>query len=457
MELIVAFLMVAPAGVLYLTGSTWLIDYLVWVTVLNRGIRRYVDWLAGEFNPLSPISLTPLAISGFVFLVFIQNFKALPPRVGRIFHFFAIALAMGLVVGLVRNKFAAVYALAEYIAPLSVMGCAALARGNEAILDRWVKSVGWAAVAASLYGWFQYYTIPPWDAFWVRAVGFEGYLGPLKPMQMTVFSTMGERGVLGGFLGFAVIPMIISKRWRNFLGWISVVIILSALLLTFVRSAIITIALATVMFPVLNRGKNTLQIILLLCVLAVAGNVFLKRSSSSDKVAARLQTIGSITEDGSFKGRIEIANYGFATMLKNPLGRGLGSTGLGGRVNTGEIDAGSGGIGDNGYFELLFSFGLIGGGCFFYAIYLIWRQVRQFDKLGIQAESLMMFKTLIVTGAVALLASNWFSGPSSLIFCLFAGFAAYPKAIVDAFMRSRQTTLHPPPEKGGRTFRTRAT
>jgi putative inorganic carbon (hco3(-)) transporter len=439
MEWLVTLLIVAPAGFFYLTGSTWLIDYLIWVTVLNRGIRRYVDWLAGDFNPLSPISLTPLLISGFVFLMVLQNFKAFPPKLTRIFYFFAIALTLGLGVGIIRNGFASIYALAEYIAPLSVLGCAALLKGNEQILDRWVKTVGWAAVAASAYGWYQYYTIPPWDAFWVREVGFEGYLGQLRPTEMTVFSTMGERGVLGGYLGFAVIPMIISKRWRNITGWFSIVLILSVILLTFVRSAIIAIGFATLTFPVLNRGKNTLQILAVICVIGVAGNFFLKRSESSDRISQRLQTLQTITEDGSFKGRIDIANYGVMSILKNPIGLGLGSTGLGGRINTGGAASEGGGIGDNGYLEIFFSFGIVGGACFFYALYLIWQQVRMMDRAGIQNESLMMFKTFFLTGAVALLASNWFGSPAALVFCLFCGFAAYPKAIVDRFVQARRT------------------
>jgi len=435
MDWFVALLIIAPAAYFYLNNSSWLIDYLVWITVLNRGIRRYVDWLAGGFNPFSPISLTPLVISGFVFLMVIQNYHTLPAYLKRIFHFFAAALAMGFVVGLVFNKFAAVYALAEYVAPLSILGCAAIANGNERILDRWVKSVGWAAVAVSLYGWYQYYTIPAWDAFWVRAVGFEGYLGQLRPTQMVVFSTMSERGVLAGFLAFAVIPMIVSKRWRNALGWVSVLIIIATILLTFVRTAIITIGLAAVMFPVLNRGKNTIQIILLLCVAAVAGNYILNKTPSSGKVGQRLSSIGNITEDGSFKGRIAIANYGFGELIKKPWGRGLGSTGLGGRVNTGGADA-EAAIGDNGYLEILFSFGLVGGGCFFYGFYLIWKQVRKFEKVGIRGESLMMFKALFVTGAVALFAGNWLAGPGSVIFCVFAGFAAHPRPAMDRYARS---------------------
>lgn len=435
MDWFVALLLVAPAAYFYLTNSSWLIDYLVWVTVLNRGIRRYMDWLAGAFNPFSPISLTPLVISGFVFLMVLQNYQGLPGYLQRIFKFFTAALAIGFLWGLISNGFAAVYALAEYVAPLSILGCAAIANGNERVLDRWVKSVGWAAVVVSLYGWYQYYTIPAWDAFWVRAVGFEGYLGQLKPTQMVVFSTMSERGVLAGFLAFAVIPMIVSKRWRNTLGWISVMIILATILLTFVRTAIITIGLAAVMFPVLNRGKNTLQIILLLCVAAVAGNYILNRTPSSGKVGERLSSIGNITEDGSFQGRIAIANYGVGALVKNPLGTGLGSTGLAGRVNTGSADS-EAAIGDNGYFEILFSFGVIGGAFFFYAFYLIWKQVRLFERLGIRGESMMMFKALFVTGAVALFAGNWLAGPGSVIFCVFAGFAVHPKPAMDRYVRS---------------------
>jgi len=425
MDWFVAFLILLPAGILFLRRSTWIIDYLVWITVLNRGIRRYVDWMAGAFNPFSPISLTPLVISGLVFLLFFPALGTLPQYLRKIFILLATALALGLMVGLVRNQLAAVYALAEYLAPIAIMGCAAMAKGNEVILDRWIKTIGWSAVVASLYGWYQYYTIPPWDAFWVRAVGFEGYLGYLRPTEMTVFSTMSERGVLGGYLAFAVIPMIVSKRWRNITGWVSVVLILSVVLLTFVRSSIITIALATVLFPVLNRGRNTLRIAALLCAVALAANFGLGMMPSHEKITDRIGTFGAIADDGSFQGRIGIAGYGLGVALRNPLGLGLGSSGLGGRLQTGTLESDAA-IGDNGYFSLIFSFGWIGAFCFFYAFYLVWRQVLFFERNGIRSESLMMFKALFVTGAVVLLAGDWLAGPGSVVFFIFAGFAVYP-------------------------------
>jgi len=438
----VALVMVVPAFALYSQRSSWLIDYLVWITVLNRGIRRYVDWAGGAFNVFSPISLTPLVVSGLLFLMVIKNYGSFPPHFRRILNFFGVALTLAFLVGIVRNQLAAVYALAEYLAPISIMGCAVMAGGNERLLDRWIKTIGWAAIVASAYGWYQYYTIPPWDAFWVRAVGFEGYLGKLKPTEMTVFSTMAERGPLAGFLAFAVIPMLVSRRWRNSGGWFSVVFIIATILLTYVRSSIITIGMAAILFPVLNKGRNTVQIMLLLAVVAVAANLGFSSIPSSNQIGARMGSIGSITEDGSFKGRIDIARYGLSAVLGNPLGTGLGSTGLAGRVNTGEIEA-QASIGDNGYFAILFSLGWIGAGAFFYAFYLIWRQARIFEKMGVKNESLMMFKTLFVTGAVALIAGDWLSGPSSVVFCIFSGFAVNPAASLRALRERAGAKNHP--------------
>ena len=443
MDWIIAFLIVVPAVVLYLQHSTWIIDYVVWVTVFNRGIRRYVDWLQGEFNPLSPISLTPLVVSGLVFLMVVQNYRKFPPSFQKIMRLFAWALAIAFAVGLVRNKLAAVYALAEYVAPISIMCVAALAGGNEKILDRWVKSIGWAAVFACIYGWYQYYTIPPWDAFWVRAVGFEGYLGKLKSTEMVVFSTMAERGPFAGFLSFAVIPMLISARWRNVTGWGSVALILATILLTFVRTSLITIILACVLYPLLNRGKNTLRMVVLICVGAVGANYFLGKLSS-ERVNKRLQTLSNMSEDGSYKGRVIIAQRGLAATMKNPIGTGLGSSGLGGRVNTGTMESAAE-IGDNGYFSILFSFGWIGSFCFFYAFYLVWARVRAMERAGLRNESLMMFKALFITGAVVLMAGDWLAGPGSAVFFIFTGFVANPKMAIDrmkqvAALRARPAT-----------------
>jgi hypothetical protein len=180
------------------------------------------------------------------------------------------------------------------------------------------------------------------------------------------------------------------------------------------------------MFPVLNRGRNTMQIVLLLCVVAVAGNFGLSHLAGSEKISSRLETLQSVSEDGSFKGRVNIASYGLGVIASNPLGSGLGSSGLGGRVN-GDSGEGAPTIGDNGYFSLMFSFGWVGSFCFFYAFYLMWQRVSKFGKLGVTSEPMMMFKALMVTGAVTLMVADWIAAPSAIVFFIFAGWAIHPQ------------------------------
>jgi len=106
------------------------------------------------------------------------------------------------------------------------------------IKDRWIRSFAWAAILASIYGWYQYLVIPPWDGFWLMESEMYGYMGLPYPTQMTVFSTMAERDPLASYLGFSVVPMILSKRWRplpGILGWAGVILVFSVILLTLSR------------------------------------------------------------------------------------------------------------------------------------------------------------------------------------------------------------------------------
>ena len=100
-------------------------------------------------------------------------------------------------------------------------------------------------------------------------MGFEGYLGILEPTKMTVFSTMAERGVLGGFLGFAVVPMILASKWRP-LSWFGVILVLSVILLAETRTGLILAVLSTMVYVMVNRGTGFWQLALGLVVVGAA-------------------------------------------------------------------------------------------------------------------------------------------------------------------------------------------
>ena len=95
MDWIVAGIIVAIAAApccpaVELSGGLVLIVY-----VFNRGLRRVLDYYAGSFNPFSPVSLTPLLVTGLMLLPFLQRIRngAEGPR-RRFFTAFSLRLDM---------------------------------------------------------------------------------------------------------------------------------------------------------------------------------------------------------------------------------------------------------------------------------------------------------------------------------------------------------------------------
>jgi len=162
-----------------------------------------------------------------------------------------------------------------------------------------------------------------------------------------------------------------------------------------------------------------------LALVAVGLPYILSSLPSSEKIGERLETLQALSEDGSFQARMDIGTLGISAVLRSPLGTGLGSTGLAGRVNTGVMEAGAV-IGDNGYFEILLTFGWLGSFFFFYALFLIWRNLLELERTGQRTDAIMMSKALVVTGAAVMVVGNWLVGPSALMFCIFVGFALAP-------------------------------
>ena len=250
----------------------------------------------------------------------------------------------------------------------------------------------------------QYFTIPPWDAFWVRAVGFEGYLGTLEPTKMTVFSTMAERGVLGGFLGFAVVPMILASKWRP-LSWFGVILVLSVILLAGTRTGLILAVLSTMVYVMINRGTGFWQLAFGFIVVSLAAYFGMGLMPTSDKVQERFSTIGSITEDGSYQGRIEIYQDSVGAILTNPLGSGLGATGISGRVNTGETGS-QAVIADAGFSEIVIQFGWLGAPLIIYSLWRMWQEMAKRFRIGFRPTEVMLGRAFMLALIPACFVSN---------------------------------------------------
>ncbi len=438
---IITLFIVGFGAALALKRSTWLVDYALVVFVFNRGLRRFLDWDAGAFNRLSPISLTPLIVGCLMFIPFLPQYRQLPQPIKAIFVSLSAALGYAFVIGFFRIQFGAVYALAEAIAPVGAFGFILTASAHPQVRDRWIRTAAWCAILASAYGWFQYLTIPPWDAFWVKAVGFVGYLGQLRPTEMTVFSTMAERGPLAAYLAFAVAAMIISPKWRTSLSWLGVILVFSVLLLTLARSGVIIAVLSVFVHLLINRGSGGLHVILGMAVLMGALSFGMGRMPGAERVTKRFETLGNMQEDGSYKGRAELRKVGLNQIISNPLGYGLGATGIAGRVNTNSLE-GQATIVDAGYFDILSTFGLIGGAFYFHAIWGIWKELSRRYRAGYRTGPVMLARTFMIVLIPATMVGNFLNG-FSLLWIVFGaalcpwGFHQFRRR--QALLEQRQT------------------
>ena len=117
------------------------------------------------------------------------------------------------------------------------------------------------------------------------------------------------------------------------LSWLGVVLVLSVILLSGTRTGIILAALSTMIYVMVNRGTGFWQ--LAISFVVIGGAAYFGMGAMGQQVQDRFATLGSMQDDGSFQGRVEIYQTSVGGILSNPLGSGLGATGLSGRVGGG--------------------------------------------------------------------------------------------------------------------------
>lgn len=408
-----------PAIALASRKSDWLVDYLFFVVALNRGIRRFVDYQNGFFNPTSLISLTPIIVGGLAVLVILSEFNTAEDRFGRqsksVLKLYGGAVTFAFVIGLINIKLGAVYALGDYIAPIGLMGFGILRADDEATMNRWCNSFAVSVLAVASYGVWQFYTIPAWDAFWLVEVNFVGYMGYPEPTKMSLFSTMNERGPAALYLCNGLMLLILRSGTLGAFRWPAALMILYAMLLTYSRTSIIFAGLAFVLYPVLNRGSGLFPVAAIALLIGVAGPSILAKMPG--QASARVETLGAIQDDGSFKGRVYILKHSLSEALTEPLGLGLGAHGLASRIQK----ASKSGQGDStGYVETLMTYGWIGFLIICVVLWKLWQASSQLVNAGVSDKNILLFRAWFIAGMVALFSGNWLVGAS--FFWVLAGY-----------------------------------
>jgi hypothetical protein len=250
-----------------------------------------------------------------------------------------------------------------------------------------------------------------------------GYMGFPKPTEMSVFSTMGERGVVGTYLGYSVVPMIVSKKWRTVLGWPGVLLVFSAILLTLTRGSLLIAGVSTIIFLVVNRGANKAQIIIGALVLLLGGYYGISKIPNSERIFDRYESLGNMSEDGSYVARTAIMDASVGQVLANPLGLGLGASGLASRVNTGATKV-KAEVVDAGYFDILLNYGIPGTILILVAMLTIWKQLNlRYRHPQYRTEHVLLARALMASLLVTCFIGNLLTQFSVLWLAMGTGLA----------------------------------
>ena len=332
---------------LYL-GFSW------WVWFLTPEVRRLVDYRVG-YTETSLVMLAPFLVSGVALIAVLPRLSQLPRpyRLPLAFVTFGLLYAYG--VGVLYNgPLTATFDLLTWGVPV-IAGAYVLTHTQHAAAFGEVtrRAFIWGLLVLGLYAAVQYFYLPAWDGYWMDNAGL-GSIGSSEPLQVRVFSTLNSPGpfaavmmaglllvftrgglvtALGagaGFLGFALAA--VRATWA---GWLVGFVVVAASLPLRLRARL----LGTLFLLVLVAAP-------LFMVGPVAG-----------LLSQRLQTFTKLGSDVSFNERLALYSSLPEFTAGNPLGRGLGSTGVASSLSSQTPSLQNL---DSGIIAVIYSFGILG-------------------------------------------------------------------------------------------------
>ncbi|GGF83511.1 hypothetical protein GCM10010912_30820 [Paenibacillus albidus] len=420
-----------PAFLLALLRPKLLIAYTLLIWAVAPELRRIADWMEGVYHPVSLLSLAPLLTGATLAIPVLREIHQTQKSSNRIILLFAVALGYGALIGLAKNGMGSVYDLANYIVPLLLIPFFAVTRFGPKDIDRLLYAFANIAVLVAVYGIVQYLTVPPWDAFWMNHADMIS-IGTPYPLEIRVFSTLNSPGPAATFLVFALVPMILEKKWQGALRWVGVLLVVICLLTTLVRAAWLVLLVMLLVYIASSPGKGKWKTLLQLSFVAAALFFIVPKLPGAEGLVARMETLTSVQEDHSYNERLSLWQNMLPMVAANPVGQGIGSVGQGTKIgNGGEL--GEYGNMDNGFIALLLTFGALGALFFFTALGAVAKQimVRVTNKDHLQPYARLSLAAW--TGAVvSLISDNGFPGMKGYLIWMLIGLGLSAREITQS-------------------------
>ena len=367
------FLSIVVGGLLYAARPAMYLGFTLWIWFLTPFIRRIVDYQMGQFSPVSLVMLTPYLVSAFSFFSVIRFGMLLKKPLYRPFLFMMLGVLYGYVVGLAKSGlFAASFNLVEWICPL-IIGFHVLVNWRSYPEHRKAirSTFTFGVIVMGTYGVLQFIMPAPWDTFWMTSSGMTS-IGHPEPFRVRVFSTLNAPGP---FAMTMMAGLLLMFEGRGVLSKVALFPGYAGFLLAIVRGAWGGWVLGLILMITRMTGRmreRLIGILILGTLLFLALAYYGPDNSGAEVVGKRIESIGKIQEDGSFKHRMAMYQTRARLFLFNPVGEGLGFIGGGSRNAEGQTRNL-----DSGILGLFAALGWLGTGLYLAGVYVLIQQIRK--------------------------------------------------------------------------------
>ncbi|MFP4228437.1 MAG: hypothetical protein ACLFTE_06375 [Salinivenus sp.] len=344
---------------LYISNPPLYLGFVWWLWFLSPFIRRLADYQLGEFtHPKEAlILLTPFVVTSLCIITVFRRGRALIQLRTLPFFMCILGVLYGFLVGLpLIGPFDASISLLEWITPLLLAFHMAAMWRQFPKHRRIIRTtfIGGAFVLGT-YALIQFFVMPEWDRLWMIGSKMNS-IGQPEPFEVRVFSMLNAPGPLATTL----IPgLLLLFESRTLMGKLTAIPGYVGFLLSLVRSAWGAWMLGMLYLVWRLSGRLRVRLLALTVVMAIAVLPVAMMGEISQVTGERVETIGSIGDDGSLDARERMYRTATIDALVNPLGEGLGSD-----------------IFDSGFVTILWQLGWVGGSLYLGGLlWLLWSVV----------------------------------------------------------------------------------
>lgn len=318
-------------------------------------MRRIVDWQLGRTDA-SLIILAPYIITAIALLSGAKALRMVSSHEAGALLTYSSLICFGCLNGVLRGYgAAALFDCLAYLAPMG-FGLHLLAARDHlsSIRQRIVRLLILHGLVVSAYGVIQFVYVLPWDAEWMREAAIQSIGQPL-PFLVRIYATLNAPGILAVFLMVALL-LTTFKKPQTFV--VLAVPAAICLWLTLVRSAwggaALGFAILLVLSPIRIKFDVLVGGLICACLLILGASTL----DVPSVLLSRVATIFGLTDDDSLWARLAIIGEIVPTVLANPLGYGLGSTGI--STIVGQQDENTFPIFDSGFLDITYTLGWAG-------------------------------------------------------------------------------------------------